>query len=103
MRNECVRGHALQAHFAIAVAKNPDDAELGFDLTHLDIEKFTGSNLSHYALNYQAAHAHVGYQAVMGKWLAMSIHSPNLYRELNFNSRAESSIHGRHCAAQSVA
>jgi hypothetical protein len=103
MRNECVRSHSLQAHFVIAVANNPNDAELSFDLTHLDIEKFTGSNLSHHTLNYQTADAHVDYQAGMGKGLAMSIHSPNLYRELNFNSRAESSIHGRHCAAQSVA
>jgi hypothetical protein len=98
MRNECVRSHSLQAHFVIAVANNPNDAELSFDLTHLDIEKFTGSNLSHYTLNYQATHAQVDYESVMGKRLAMSIHSPNLYRELNFDSRAEPSIHGRHCA-----
>jgi hypothetical protein len=32
----------------------------------------------------------------------MSIHSPNLYWELNFDSWAESSIHGRHCAAKSA-
>jgi hypothetical protein len=103
MRNECVRGHALQAHFVVAVANNPDDAELGFDLTHLDIEKFTGSDLSHYTLNDQTAHAHVGYQAGVGKRLAMSIHSPNLYRELNFDSGAESSIHRRHCAVKPAA
>lgn len=99
MCNERMRSQPLQANFAIAVIYNPDNAELGFDLTHLDIENFTGPDFSHHALNYQAADAHVGYKAGLGKWLAMSIHSPNLYWKLNFDSRAESSIHGRHCAA----
>ena len=85
MRNECVRGHALQAHFVVTVTNNPDHAKLSFDLTHLDIEKFTGSNLSHHTLNDETADTHVDYQTGMGKGLAMSIHSPNLYRELNFD------------------
>ena len=93
MCDERMRGQPLQAHFAIAVADNPDDAELGFDLAHLDIENFTGSNLSHHALNYQAAHAHVRDEAGMSKRLAVGIHSPNLYRKLNFNSWALASIH----------
>lgn len=93
-----MQGQPLQAYFAIAVIGNPHNAELRFDLTHLHIENFTGSNLSPHALNYQTADAHVGYQAGLGKRLAMSIHSPNLYRELNFDSWAKSSIHGRHCA-----
>ena len=99
MRNECVRGHSLQAHFVATVTNNPDHAKLSFDLTHLDIEKFTGSNLSHHTLNDETADAHVDYKAGMGKRLAMSIHSPNLHRELNFDSWAESSIHESHCAA----
>jgi hypothetical protein len=99
MSNECVRGHALEAHFVIAVANYPDHAKLSFDLTHLDIEKFTGSNLSHDALDYQTADAHVDNKTGIGKRLAMSIHSPNLHRELNFDSWADSAIHGRHCAA----
>jgi hypothetical protein len=103
MRNECVRGHALQAHFVATVTNNPDHAKLSFDLTHLDIEEFTGSNLSHHTLDYQPADAHVDYEPGMGKGLAMSIHSPNLYRELNFDSGAESSIHRRHCAAKRAA
>jgi hypothetical protein len=93
-----MQGQPLQAYFANAVIDNPDNAELRFGLAHLDIENFTGSNLSPYALNYQTAHTHVGYEAGLGKRLAMSIHSPNLYRELNFDSWAKSSIHGRHCA-----
>jgi hypothetical protein len=44
-------------------------------------------------LNHQAADAHVGDEPGMRKRLAMSIHSPNLYRKLNLNSRADSSIH----------
>ena len=93
-----MRSQPLQADFVIAFADDPDNAELRFDLPHLDIENFTGSNLSHHALNYQTADAHVGYEAGLGKRLAMSIHSPNLYRELNLDSWAQSSIHGRHCA-----
>ena len=97
--DERMRGQPLQADFAVPLADNPDDAELGFNLTHLDIENFTGSNLSHDALNDETADAHVDYEPGMGKGLAMSIHSPNLHRELNFDSWAESSIHGSHCAA----
>ena len=98
MRNECVQGQPLQAYFAIAVIDNPDDTELRFHLTHLDIENFTGSNLSLHALDDQTADTHVRYKARLGKRLAVRIHSPNLYRELNFDSWAKSSIHGRHCA-----
>jgi hypothetical protein len=98
MRNEGMQRQPLQAYFAFAIIHNPDDAELRFDLTHPNIENFTGSNLSLYALNYQTADTHVGDKSVLGKGLAMSIHSPNLYRELNFDSWAKSSIHGRHCA-----
>ena len=98
MRNECMQGQPLQAYFAIAVIHNPHDAELRFDLAHLNIENFTASNLSHHALNYQTADTHVGNKAGLGKRLAMRIHSPNLYRELNFDSWAKPSIHGRHCA-----
>ena len=93
MGNEGMRSQPLQADFAIAIAYNPDNAELSFDLSHLDIENFTGSNLAPHALNHQAAAAHVGYEAGVRKRLAMSIHSPNLYRKLNLNSRADSSIH----------
>ena len=99
VRNERMRGQPLQTYFAVAFGDNPDDAELRFDLTHLDIENLTGPNLSHYALDYQTAHAHVNYEARLGKGLAVGIHSPNLYRKLNFDSWAESSIHAGHCAA----
>jgi hypothetical protein len=90
-----MRGQPLQADFAVALTDNPDDAELRFDLTHLDIENFTGSNLSHDALNDEAADAHVGYEAWVGKRLAVGIHTPNLYRKLNLDSWANSSIHAR--------
>jgi hypothetical protein len=99
MRNECVQGQPLQSYFASAVIDNPDNAELRFDLTHLNIKNFTAPNLSHYSLNYQAADTHVDDKAGLSKWLTVSIHSPNLYRELNFDSWAKSSIHGRHCAS----
>ena len=95
MRNECMQGQPLQAYFATAITHNPYDAELRFDVTHLNVENFTGSNLSHHALNYQTADTHVSYKAMLGERLAMSIHSPNLYRELNFDPWAEASIHGR--------
>jgi hypothetical protein len=93
--NERMRGQPLQADFAVALGDNPDDAELRFDLTHLDIKNFTGSNLSHDSLNDEAADAHVDYEAWVGKRLAMGIHSPNLYRKLNLDSWANSSIHAR--------
>ena len=94
MRHERMRGQSLKANFAIALADDPDNAELRFHLSHLDIEDFTGSKLAPHALNYQAADAHVGHQTMMRKRLAMSIHSPNLYRKLNLNSWTDSSIHG---------
>jgi hypothetical protein len=93
MRDEGVRSQSLKANFAIALADNPDNAELSFHLSHLDVENFTGSKLAPHALNHQAADTHVGDEPGMRKRLAMSIHSPNLYRKLNLNSRADSSIH----------
>jgi len=99
MCNKCVRGQPLQAYFAVAFGDNTDYAELRFDLTHLDIENLTGPNLPHYALNYQTADTHVDNEPRLGKGLAVGIHSPNLYRKLNFDSWAESSIHAGHCAA----
>lgn len=93
MRDERMRSQPLQADFAIALAHNPDDAELGFHLTHLDVENFTGSNLPPHALHHQAPDAHVCYQGGLAKWLTVGIHSPNLDRELNVNSWALASIH----------
>jgi hypothetical protein len=98
MCNECMQCQPLQADLTVPVIDDPDHAELRFYLTHLDIENFAGSNLAHHALNYQTADAHIGYKAGLGKRLAVSIHSPNLYRKLNFDSWAKASIHGRHCA-----
>lgn len=100
MRDECMRSQPLQADFAIALADHPDNAELGFDLTHLDIENFTGSNLPPHALDHQASDAHIDYEGRLAEWLTVGIHSPNLYRELNFNSWALAAIHGGHCATQ---
>jgi len=95
MCNECMRGHPLQADFAIALADDPDNAELGFVLAHLDIENLTRPNLSSHTLYYQPANAHIRHERRIGKRLAMGIHSPNLHRKLDFNSWALTSIHGR--------
>lgn len=95
MCNECMRGHPLQADFAGALGDDPDNAELGFVLTHLDIENFARPNLSSHALYDQPANAHIRHERRIGKRLAVGIHSPNLYRKLDFNSWTIASIHGR--------
>ena len=92
---ESVRGHPLQTYFALAFADDPDNPKLRFDLTHLDVENFANSNLSNHTFDYQTADAHIRYQTWVRKRLAMSIHSPNLYRKLDFDAWADSSIHAR--------
>ena len=100
MCDEGVQRQPLQADLTVAFVNHPNNTELRFDLAHLNVENFTGPKLAHDALNYQTADAHVRYKAGLGERLAVSIHSPNLHRKLNFDSWAKSSIHGRHCATK---
>lgn len=94
-----MQGQPLQPYFAVAFNGNPDNAKLRSDLAHLNIENLASSNLPPHALNYQAADTHVDNKPGLSKRLAVSIHSPNLYRKLNLDSWAESSIHAGYCAA----
>jgi hypothetical protein len=98
-RDEGMCGYSLQAEFSGALAADPHHPELSFLVSHPYVENFARPNLSPYALDYQPARAHIRYQGRMRKRLAMCIHSPDLHRELNFDSRTLSSIHRQgHCA-----
>jgi hypothetical protein len=98
IRDEGLCRYALQAKFTGALAADPHHPELGLLVSHPYVENFSCPNLPPYALDHQPTRAHIRYQGWVRKRLAMGIHSPNLYRELNLNSWTLASIHRRHCA-----
>ena len=73
MRDECMRGYALQAHLSAALVVDPDDAELSFVVVHLQIENLPGPNIPPHALDNQADYPHIYYQCGVRKPLALSI------------------------------
>src|ERR1700732_736995 len=92
----------LQSQLACALRADPNHSELGFLLTHLHIEDLARPNLSPYSLKHQPTSTHVRHQGGIRKWLAVSIHPPNLHRKLDFNSWALASIHRGHCAVRMI-
>jgi hypothetical protein len=93
MRDECVRGHALQTYFCFTLDADPHHPELSPIIAHAHIKDLTLANFPFNALDHEAANAHVGYKSRVSKGQAMGIHSPNLHRELDFNSWTLASIH----------
>jgi len=93
MRDKCMRGQPLQTDLPVGLAAYPYDAELGLFLTHAHVKDLALPNSPSHALDHQATNAHVGYKSGMSKRLAIGIHSPNLHRELDFDSWALASIH----------
>jgi|SRR5581483_6169974 len=94
------RGCGQALHAQLAGRADPHHPKLSSVASHLQVKHFADADAPNQALYYQSAGTQIRDQRGIGEGLAISIHSPDLHWELNFNAGIMAAIHVSHSEAQ---